>query len=116
METMIKSALTESVKQYGSIIKEDAQPILEKLYETFDSHEPFLDKVNLMDQVFDDFPKFDELRELRIKDYVLKHTSISEEQYRENLRVEWYMFADTAKSLGVIDKIIGVDCDIDEIL
>lgn len=63
METMIKSALTESVKQYGSIIKEDAQPILERLYETFDSHEPFLDKVNLMDQVFDDFPKFDELRE-----------------------------------------------------
>lgn len=63
MELMIKSALTESVKQYGVVIEQDTQAILERLYETFDSHAPFLEKVEMMDTVFDDYPKFDELRE-----------------------------------------------------
>jgi hypothetical protein len=30
--------------------------------------------------------------------------------------VEWYMFADEAKELGVTNFIIGEDCDIDEVI
>ena len=52
----------------------------------------------------------------RIRHYVLLHTRISEEEYDKNLRVEWYMFAEEAKDRGVIDKIIGEDCDLDEIV
>lgn len=60
-----------------------------------------------------DFQKrFDE----RMKQYVIERTKINEEEYEKNLRVEWYMFADEAKEKGVVDYIIGEDCDIDEIV
>ena len=29
---------------------------------------------------------------------------------------EYYMFPDEAKERGIVDQIIGIDCDIDEIL
>ena len=52
----------------------------------------------------------------RIKDIVMSHTNISPEDYDQNIRKEWYMFADDAKEYGVIDYIIGVDCGIDEVI
>ncbi len=54
--------------------------------------------------------------EERIKDYILSHGTVTSKEYDENLRVEWYMFADEAKRKGFIDYIIGEDCDIDEIV
>lgn len=54
--------------------------------------------------------------ENRIKDIVISKTSISEELYNEKLRVEWYMLSDEAKELGVVDYIIGKDCDINEVI
>ena len=29
---------------------------------------------------------------------------------------EYYMFPDETKERGIIDKVIGIDCDLDEIL
>lgn len=54
--------------------------------------------------------------ENRIRDYVLTRTGISPKEYRSKQRVEWYMFADEAKNKGVTDFIIGVDCELDEVL
>lgn len=54
--------------------------------------------------------------EERIKEYILSQGSVTSKEYDENLRVEWYMFADEAKKKGFIDYIIGEDCDIDEII
>lgn len=51
----------------------------------------------------------------RVKNYVTTRTGISPEMYDENVRKEWYMFADEAKEYGVIDHIVGVDVDIDMI-
>lgn len=48
----------------------------------------------------------------RLKRYVLSHTKITEAEYDERQRQEWYMFADEAQEKGIVDKIIGVDCDI----
>lgn len=59
---------------------------------------------------------FQERNEERIREYVLAHTKIDPELYDSKLRVEWYMFADEAKELGVTDYIVGVDCDMDEII
>ena len=42
----------------------------------------------------------------RVKQLVLKHTNISEELYDEKNDEEWYMFADDALELGIIDEII----------
>lgn len=63
-----------------------------------------------------DLMEFQDKAENRIKDYILSHTSITEEEYRDKLRVEWYMFSDEAKELGVCDKIIGIDCTVDEVV
>lgn len=60
--------------------------------------------------------EFNKRSELRIRDYVISHTKITPEEYDSNLRVEWYMFADEAKEKGIVDYIIGEDCEIDEIV
>ncbi len=55
--------------------------------------------------------------ERRSKENILAHTLITDELYEENFNKEFYMYADTtAKELGCVDYVIGVDCDIDEIL
>lgn len=54
--------------------------------------------------------------EERIKQYVISRSNLTEEVYNEKLRVEWYLFADEAKEKGFIDAIIGIDCDMDEII
>lgn len=54
--------------------------------------------------------------EARIKDHVLTHTKVTQKMYEKKARVEWYMLADEARDLGFVDAIIGVDCDLDEVL
>lgn len=60
--------------------------------------------------------EFQKRVEKRIRDYVLKRSKITEEEYDSKLRIEWYLFADEAKEKGFIDYIIGEDCDIDTII
>lgn len=60
--------------------------------------------------------RFEERQEKRIKSYVLSHSKLTEEQYDQNYRVELYTFADEAKKYGFTDYIIGVDCDLGEVL
>lgn len=50
------------------------------------------------------------------KDYIMSHTKIDENLYKEKYRVEWYFLPKLAKEVGVVDYIVGEDCDIDEIL
>lgn len=54
--------------------------------------------------------------EERIKAYILSRSKITSEEYDSKLRVEWYLFADEAKEKGFVDTIIGLDCDINEII
>ena len=60
--------------------------------------------------------KFQEKREQRIKEYVLAHSKLTEQEYDENYRVEFYTYADEAKKYGFTDYIIGVDCELSEVL
>lgn len=52
----------------------------------------------------------------RYKDFIVSHTKISEEQYDKNESKEWYMYPQVAKELGVVDYIIGEDCELDDII
>lgn len=52
----------------------------------------------------------------RIRQYILDQTNITKKEYDQNFRVEWYMLADEAKEKGITDYIIGVDCNIEEII
>lgn len=60
--------------------------------------------------------RFNSRVEERIKEYILSRGNLTSDEYDAKLRVEWYMFADEAKERGFVDYIIGVDCDIDEII
>lgn len=59
---------------------------------------------------------FFESGDQRTKEFVLSHTNMTEEFYDQYYDSELYMYADRAKELGVVDKIIGIDIDLDEIL
>lgn len=63
-----------------------------------------------------DTMRFFDSMETRTKEYVLSRTTMTEEFYDKVYDQEYYMYADEAKKLGCVDKIIGEDCDIDEIL
>ena len=43
----------------------------------------------------------------RVKEYILSRTNISEELYDSKADDEWYLFANEALELGIIDEIIG---------
>ena len=60
--------------------------------------------------------EFNRKVEERIKQYILSHTKLLEDEYDSKLRVEWYLFADEAKERGFTDYIIGEDVDIDAII
>ena len=60
--------------------------------------------------------EFNNKSEERIKKFVCEHTKIFPKTYDKNVTREWYMFADYAKNMGVVDYIIGEDCDIDDII
>ena len=63
-----------------------------------------------------DFLKFDAQIGERIKKIVLNNSKISAKTYNKRAREEWYFFADEAKSLGMIDGIIGEDVTLEEII
>ena len=60
--------------------------------------------------------EFHNRNEERMRHFILDRTKITPEMYDAKLRMEWYMFADEAKEMGVTDCIIGVDCDMDEVI
>ena len=54
--------------------------------------------------------------EVMTKEYVCKYTKISPETYDEKYRVEWWFLPKEGKELGVVDCIVGEDCDLDDII
>lgn len=64
MDQQIALALKASLQEFSEAGKLPLKDIKEQLENAFTSQESFLDKVDLLDRVFDDFPLFEELREL----------------------------------------------------
>ena len=50
------------------------------------------------------------------KELILRRTNISNDDYEQKKRDEQFFFAEEAKDKGIVDSIIGVDCDLDEVL
>lgn len=50
------------------------------------------------------------------KDYITSHTKISEKLYKQKYRCEWYFLPAEGKDIGVVDYIVGEDCEIEEIV
>lgn len=52
----------------------------------------------------------------KIADYILAHSKLTQDEYNDKLRVEWYLFAPDAKEKGFVDYIVGEDCSIEEVV
>ena len=63
-----------------------------------------------------DTMKFFDSMEQRTKQYVLSRTTMTEEFYDKVYEQEYWMYAQEARSLGCIDKIIGEDIELIDIL
>lgn len=62
---------------------------------------------------FIDYAEYVKMTEKRTKEYILKNTKITEDEYDKNYRRDWWILGDEAIRLGVADKIIT---SLDEIL
>ena len=65
---------------------------------------------------FKDVAKFYDNMNERIKKFVLSRTNMTSEFYDSKYEKEFYLYADEGKEHGIIDSIIGIDCELDEIL
>ena len=74
-------------------------------------HEGEQSVTNSVSKTRDVMQFFDEMDE-RVKNYILEMTDIDKEFYESVYKKEFWMYAEKAKELGVVDQIIGQDCDI----
>lgn len=63
-----------------------------------------------------DIQKFHDAVDKRLDEFLVQNTNMDADFLEEIKDREYYMFADEAKERGFIDKIIGVDCTMDEVL
>lgn len=49
-------------------------------------------------------------------DFMIQNTKMTAEFLEKIKDREYYMFAEEAKELGIVEKIIGTDCDLDEVI
>lgn len=59
---------------------------------------------------------FFDTMETRGKDFILSRTNMTEEFYDSVYEKEFWMHSDKAKELGIVNMIIGQDCDINAVL
>ena len=63
-----------------------------------------------------DIQKFYDKLEQHLNDFMVEHTNMTAEYLEEIKDREYYMFPDEAKEKGIVDKIIGIDCELSDIL
>lgn len=64
MDLQIEKALKASLHEYTSANNQASDVFSRRVFEAFNVDKPYLEKVALLDKVFDDFIHFDDLREL----------------------------------------------------
>jgi len=64
MDNHVKAGLTASLDKFSAASGKDSVKLKENLIEVFDKDLGFLEKVAAFDAAFDDYPEFDELREV----------------------------------------------------
>ena len=91
MNVRIKEAMEVALSAFGKINNYLTSDFAEKLTGVFDAEKPYLDKVASMDEVFDDEPTFEALREvffdLLLINFFTEDVQKLEEDYLES--TEW---------------------------
>ena len=70
---------------------------------------------NSLGKVFDQINFQRSLSDM-IKAFTLTHSRLTEAEYDQKYRVDWFMLADDGLKYGFIDKIVGEDCTFADIL
>lgn len=73
---------------------------------TFLFHEGSTDIGQIDAGKFKNYSKFYEMLLEKIKTFLLTHTNMTEEMYKEKYRDDWWFFADEALKTGFIDEIL----------
>ena len=73
---------------------------------TFLFHEGSTDIGQIDAGKFKNYSKFYEMLLEKIKIFLLTHTNMTEEMYKEKYRDDWWFFADEALKMGFIDEIL----------
>lgn len=63
-----------------------------------------------------DLKKFYDKVDERLKDVIVSNSNITSEEYDDNADRELYLLADECKEKGLCDYIVGIDCDINEVI
>lgn len=63
-----------------------------------------------------DIQKFYDKLDERMKVFMIEHSDMTEDFIEEIKDREYYMFSEEVKEKRIVDKIIGIDCELDEIL
>ena len=58
---------------------------------------------------------FDEM-EQKSKEFILDRTNMTSDFYDSVYEQEYWVYAEKAKELGIVEKVVGIDCDIDMVL
>ena len=91
MNVRIKEAMDAALSAFGKINNYNTSDFADKLALVFDAEKPYLDKVASMDEVFDDAPTFEALREvffdLLLINFFTEDVQKLEEDYLES--TEW---------------------------
>ncbi|MGB4776206.1 MAG: hypothetical protein WBP45_13610 [Daejeonella sp.] len=91
MNTSVKQALTASLNQFERIKNINTSEFLRSLETVFEFEKPYLDKVALLDEVFDNNPEYEALREvyfdLLLINFFTEDVQKLEEDYLES--EEW---------------------------
>ena len=64
MDRQIKKALDASLHEFGLASNQSIEAFQERIESAFDADVSYLEKVDLLDDAFDDYPHFEELREI----------------------------------------------------
>ncbi|KKX48520.1 MULTISPECIES: hypothetical protein [Sphingobacterium] len=103
MEANIKAAVAAGINTYGRVDNiETKSEFLTKVEHVFDTDGKYIDKLALLDEAFDDYPLFDELREVYVDLLLMNFFSIDiqklEEDYLES--EEWEKIEDETIDRG----------------
>ena len=120
MDKKVKNALEAGVLSYASIENIESTGFISELKKAFELDAPFMEKVDALDQVFDDFQAFEELREIAFDllmiNFFAEDVQKLEEDYLDS--AEWEQIEEDTLDRGT--ELLNVflylkECEDDEI-
>src|SRR5690606_22198134 len=102
MNPQIEKALKASLHEYTAANNQKSDVFERRVYDAFNQDKPFLEKVALLDGVFDDFIHFDDLREIFFDLILINFFAVDVEKLESNYleSEEWERIEDQTIDRG----------------